>query len=89
MLFVMKISMGWGIWRALSVCNWMSEMRECLVWPAFGLKSWNCTNTDLKMEGENWMEGQSDTKPSMDNENMECVLYFHGAAVKVVKPKSH
>lgn len=36
----------------------MSDHCECLAWPDFGQKSWNCTNTDLKMEGKNWMEGR-------------------------------
>lgn len=35
-----------------------SDHYECLVWPGFVQKSWNCTNTGLKMEGKNWMEGQ-------------------------------
>lgn len=39
-----------------------SDHYECIVWSAFGQKSRHCTNTDLKMEGKHWMEGQRDTK---------------------------
>lgn len=67
----------------------MSDHYECTVWSVFGQKSRHRTNTDLKMEGKHWMEGKRDTKVSMDKENTAGVLYFHGAAVTVVKPKSH